>query len=85
MGMNNNYNKTAAVTCCHDCKERFPACHDVCVTYLKEKEAWEEWRRQIREVKDQERIFDKHHYNQVIKRRKKGEKRNHAYKREWVR
>lgn len=72
-----------ASTCCRDCTERFPACHDVCATYLAAKAEYQEKQAQIREAKDKERIYDKYHYNQVTKRRKSGEK-IYVQKRKWV-
>lgn len=62
--------------CCKDCQERFPACHDVCVTYLKAKAEWQERQELIREAKKKAKLMDGYHFERVEKVRKvmKGKK-----------
>lgn len=45
------------ITCCKDCKKRFPGCHDYCETYLEEKEEHEQVRMKARREKDADNDF----------------------------
>lgn len=57
-------------TCCLNCKERFPACHDVCTTYLKAKAEYEQEKERIREEKRKSRLFDDYHLERLSVARK---------------
>ena len=66
--------------CCKDCQERFPACHDVCATYLAAKAEWNEKQELIREAKQKVKLIDGYHFEQIqkvrkIMREKKGSRR----------
>lgn len=63
-------------TCCYGCSERFPACHDVCATYLKSKAEWIERQRVIKENKKKSRVFEDFHYGQVAKTKRAKERKN---------
>ena len=63
MGFRNN----AISGCCKNCKERFPACHDVCAQYLQAKAEWEEQKAAIREAREENRFWDNYHYIQVTR------------------
>jgi len=63
-------NRSAIGGCCRDCKERFPACHDVCATYLAAKAEHDEKKAKIREAKTKQKDIDGYHYDQVAKLKK---------------
>lgn len=64
--------------CCHDCTERFPACHDVCAEYLKAKAEWQEHKEQIKESRKLDRFWDSYHHDRVasMKRQMASKERN---------
>ena len=41
-------------SCCRNCTERFPACHDVCATYLEAKAERDEWLDTVRKNKEKD-------------------------------
>ena len=45
------------IRCCKDCKERYPACHDKCERYIKEKEAYEKYKREITKRKMEDNSY----------------------------
>ena len=61
------FNDVRIKSCCYECKERFPACHDVCATYLQAKVEQEEKKRIINENREKCRRLDYYHYQQVSK------------------
>ena len=73
------WNTTTVNSCCYECKERFPACHDVCATYLKAKAEREEKMRVIKEAKAKQKRIDSFHYDQVLKRKKERESKGKRY------
>ena len=79
--MKESYQRNPIGGCCKDCKERFPACHDVCATYLKAKAEWNELQEQIREKKKHIKIADSFHYEQVWKIRKIAQNKKGSKKR----
>lgn len=64
------YKESTIGGCCKDCKERFPACHDVCATYLQAKAEWEEHKAIIQEAKDENRRWNNYHYDRVARMKK---------------
>jgi len=67
------------ITCCHDCKERFPACHDVCATYLREREKWIEIKNKANIARVKESVYDRYHYGRVQDSRKEGRAKGKVY------
>lgn len=65
-----SFKNSAIGGCCKDCKERFPACHDVCAKYLQAKAEWEEHKALIREAKDENRRWNNYHYDRVTRMKK---------------
>lgn len=57
--------------CCRECTEKFPACHDVCATFLKAQAEWDEKKQQIEEAKKQHKLYDDYHYKRVYLLKKK--------------
>ena len=40
--------------CCRYCKDRYPACHDFCDKYLEAQEQWNEHKRKVKAMKENE-------------------------------
>ena len=62
-----NLRNSAIRGCCKDCEDRFPACHDVCATYLKAKAEYEKQKEIINEARQKQRDYNKFHIERVIK------------------
>ena len=56
--------------CCRDCKDKFPACHDVCEKFQKAQSEWEEKKKQIEDAKKEHKVYDDYHYQSIGKCRK---------------
>lgn len=54
-------------SCCHECEERHPACHDHCEKYIEAKKKWDEKNIAIRESKKDERLYKDYKYNRIEK------------------
>ena len=66
-------------SCCYECKERFPACHDVCATYLEAKANWEEQKKKIKQAQTQEWNIDHYHYRRVQQQRVENMRKGKRY------
>lgn len=78
--MERSYQRSAVKGCCKDCQERFPACHDVCATYLKAKAEYEQEKEIIKESRQKFYNYANFHYERVSETKrylssKKGSKR----------
>jgi hypothetical protein len=47
-----------SVTCCKDCPDRYPGCHDHCETFIKESQEWRDRKDFIKKAKRKEKQFD---------------------------
>jgi len=65
--MGSNWRSSSVGSCCYECKERFPACHDVCATYLKAKAEWQEKKDIINENRYKDKVFESYHHDRVKK------------------
>jgi len=45
-------------SCCLNCPDRHPACHDKCEKYKAAKEVWEAKKRSIKQVRDKVKDYD---------------------------
>ena len=70
-----SYRDMAVGKCCLNCEDRFPACHDVCSTFLKAKAEWQEVQEKINEEKYKHKEWNSYHYGAVSKQYR--EKKNH--------
>ena len=68
MGFNDRTNLLGNV--CLNCKERFPACHDVCGAYLRAKAEQEERKRQINEARDRYKNYDNYRTERIRQTKK---------------
>lgn len=62
---------SARITCCKDCQERHPGCHDKCQAYQKERLKNELRKRKILEEKKKQVDVDNYRYHKRLNEVKK--------------
>ena len=45
-------------SCCLNCPDRYPACHDKCDKYKAAKEVWEQKKSSIKRLRDKDKDYD---------------------------
>lgn len=64
------FNRMRLIDTCHDCKDRYPACHDHCEKYKKAKEKYREQTSIIKQAKQRIMDIDRFHGDAVYKSKK---------------
>ena len=62
------------ITCCRECNERYPGCHDKCPKYLAQKQNMDEQREKVCKAKEQDEPYDQYKFDSIEKARKKRSK-----------
>lgn len=57
-------------SCCRECNDKFPACHDVCEKFQKAQAEWEQKKKQIEDAKRASKAYDDYHYRSIGKCRR---------------
>lgn len=69
MGMN-DFRGARIGSCCKDCTDRYPACHDSCERYKEALKEWTEYKRKVKEALNPSEA-DKYKFQSVEAMRKR--------------
>lgn len=70
------FNLGKSVTCCYECQERYPACHDYCEKYISEKAEYDERQKMIRDARAKQHDFDQFKKKAIAMTKNKGRLRS---------
>ena len=52
-------------SCCKDCKERYPACHDTCDKYKEALDEWTAYKRMVKAAKED--VYEDYTIKSIVK------------------
>ena len=66
------FNLGKNVTCCYECQERHPACHDHCEKYISEKAEYNERQQMIKDARARQHDLDAFKKTAIAKSKSRG-------------